>query len=63
MKTAKVVLENVKDADGWADLMTSLGVPQEEWGRHLEYGEFASLELEVDRDLKVVGGRIIPRKA
>lgn len=62
MKTVRIVLEDVKDADGWAQLMTSLDIPQEEWDRHLKYGEYASLELEVDRDLRIVGGRLIPRR-
>jgi len=27
-----------------------------------EYGEFANIEIEVDEDLNIVGGRIIPFK-
>lgn len=62
MRTSRILLEDVKSPDGWAALMTDLGIPQEKWDDHLQYGEFATIEVEVDSQMRIVGGRIVPRK-
>jgi hypothetical protein len=65
-KTAKIVLESVKDPDGWWELITALGLggddPESAKKRkaHWEWGEYASVEIEVDEDLNIIGGRILP---
>lgn len=72
-KTAKIQLDSIKDPDGWHNLIHELGLSDvDDAGEdrastekqkfvedHFEFGEYASLELVVDEDLNVVGGRIL----
>lgn len=62
MKTAKIRLDSIKFTDGWAELAYELGISDEIREEHFLYGEYASLELEIDDELNVVGGRILPIK-
>lgn len=59
MKTAKIRLDNIKEPDGWGNLIHALGLPKELVKHHFEWSEYASLELEIDENLNVVGGRIL----
>ncbi len=73
-KTAKIVLDDIKDPDGWQEVLRGLGfvscdedgndTSTEEHRRlvkeHFKWGEYASLELEIDEDLNVVGGKVLP---
>ena len=72
-KTVKINLNSIKDSDGWADLCWSLGIckfglteddePDDKALYDIfEYGEYADLEIIVDEDLNIVGGKIIPFK-
>jgi hypothetical protein len=60
-RTAKMRLFNLKEPDGWTELLFWLGLGEDEALRrkHFEYGEYANIEIEVDRDLRIVGGRIL----
>ncbi len=72
-KTAKIVLDDIKDPDGWQEVLHKLGlVSCDEDGNdtstethqrlvkeHFKWGEYASLELEIDEDLNVVGGKVL----
>ena len=72
-KTAKIYLNEIKDSDGWHQLLHELGLittdgegndtstpaNKELVRKHFQWGEYASLELEIDEDLNVVGGRIL----
>lgn len=60
MKTSKIKIFNVKDSDGWYELGLELGMGEEKIYETFEYGEYANLEIEVDENLNIVGGRIIP---
>jgi hypothetical protein len=60
-RRATIVLADVKDSDGWGELATALGLSDEVREAHFRYGEFATLELEIDDELQVVGGRVVPR--
>jgi len=60
MKTAKITLESIKSSDGWAELGFELGFEYEKISETFEYGEYGSIEIEVDENLNIVGGRIIP---
>lgn len=60
-QTECIILYDIKDPDGWGELFTLLGVPEEKWERYLEFSEYANLELEFDQDLNVVRGRILER--
>lgn len=58
VKTATIRLDDVKDPDGWQELMHKLGVSDEKRRRFLEHGEYASFEMVVDENMNIVGGRI-----
>jgi hypothetical protein len=74
MKTAKIVLGPIKDSDGWRKLLFALGhinvddrgedeaseVSQALIKKYFEFCEYASIEIEVDETLRIVGGRILP---
>lgn len=60
--THRIVLDDIKDPDGWGDLIEALELSESDMEHHFECREYASLELEIDEDLNVVGGRILPRK-
>lgn len=59
-KTAKISLSSVKDSDGWAELGFELGFSEKKISKVFQWSEYADLEIEVDEDLNIVGGRIIP---
>lgn len=61
MKTAKIELESIKDSDGWYSLAVELGLEDKVYDI-FEYGEFGSIEIIVDENLNIVGGKIIPFK-
>lgn len=60
MRKATIVLREIKDSDGWGELAHALGLSRKMKDEHFEYGEFASLELTFDENLRVVEGRVIP---
>ena len=62
MKTAKTIINNIKDSDGWFDLGNKLGINSNKIYDIFQYGEYANIEIEVDENLNIIGGRIIPFK-
>lgn len=78
MKKSSITLQSIKDSDGWMDLGYDLFKDQidsqyadedeahdklhEKVNSIFEYGEYADIEIEVDSDLNIIGGRIIPFK-
>jgi len=62
MKTTTVRLDMIKAPDLWADLSEQLGMEDETFFRHFEYGDYGEIEIEVDETLKILGGRFIPCK-
>lgn len=56
MKTAKIILTNIKDPDGWQELAEALGLSA---NARKKFGEYASIEIVVDADCNIVGGRIL----
>lgn len=51
-----------KDPDGWQELLATLEVPEEVSGPLIQWGEYATVELELDARLQVVGGRLVPHQ-
>jgi hypothetical protein len=51
----------IKDPDGIAELIFDLNLPEETIDKYFSYSEYCSLELEIDENLKVVSGRIMPK--
>lgn len=60
-KTATIVLDSVKDPDGWGQLIHDLGLSDAKARKFFEFREYANLEIEIDSDLNIVGGRVLPR--
>jgi hypothetical protein len=60
MKTATIQLGSIKDPDGWGNLIHELGLSEEKRRQYFQWGEYADLELEIDENLQVVSGRILP---
>jgi len=60
MKTATIELDNLKDSDGWYELGQDLGFSRVKINQIFEYGEYGHISIEVDEDLNIIGGRIIP---
>lgn len=51
----------VKDPDGWGDVIHALGLSDKQREKYFEFGEYATLTLEIEEDMTVTG-RIVPRK-
>lgn len=51
----------VKDPDGWGDVIHDLGLSDKQREKYFEFGEYATLDLEIEEDMSVTG-RIVPRK-
>lgn len=60
-RTAAFVIEDHKDPDAWHELCAELGIPDDKAKRFLRWGEYGSIELTIDEDFNVVGGRVLPR--
>jgi len=61
VKTAKITLDT-KDPDGWHEVIETLGLSAKVERKYFEFGEYATVELEIDENLQVVGGRLIPTR-
>ncbi len=59
-KTASITIDNIKDTDGWFDMGNTLGLSEEKIYKTFEYGEYAKIQIIVDEDLNIIGGKIIP---
>ena len=76
-KTAKISFDNLKDPDGWNELIHELkwnkfeaehpDLDEDELcekfykeivSKTFQYGEFGAIEIEVDEDLNIVGGKV-----
>ena len=73
MKKATIILESVKDSDGYFELCAKLGhMPdvEDDYGeivtdyrkvyKMFKYGEYGTFELEIDENFNIIGGRVIP---
>jgi hypothetical protein len=58
-KTATIQLY-CKEPDEFGNLIEDLGLSETKADAHFEFGEYATLELTIDSDLRVVGGRVVP---
>jgi hypothetical protein len=60
LKTTRVIVPDIKEPDVWSEMAANLGVPAHVRDRFLQFGEYASLELEVNEKLEIVSARFIP---
>lgn len=58
----KIVLCDLKEPDVFGELIDALDLTDAKRQKYFEFSEYASIELVVDSDLKVVGGRFLPVK-
>jgi len=61
-KNFKLVLSDIKDADGWQELIQHFNLDEETVKRYFEYGEYASIEIWVNENLGIENGTILPIK-
>ena len=59
MKTHTIRLYDIKDPDGWGELIYDLKLKKDVRKKHFEYSEYASIEIEVDENLNIISGRIL----
>ena len=59
-KTATIRLNEIKCSDGWYELGNDLGMSNEQVYETFEYGEFGCIEIIVDENLNIIGGKVIP---
>lgn len=57
-KTFTLELHDIKE-EGWGELIYELGLSDEKADQFFEFGEFASITIEVDEDMNIIGGKII----
>lgn len=60
LKTAKITLEDIKDTDSWFGLGTELGLTEKQIYKTFEHGEYGKVQIIVDENLNIIGGKIIP---
>lgn len=60
MKTGKITLDNIKDSDGWFELGHALGLTHDQIYKTFEYGEYGKIQIIVDENLNIIGGKVIP---
>lgn len=60
VKKSTIELDNLKCSDGWYELGLEIGLSEKEIYKTFEYGEYGHIEIEVDENLNIIGGKIIP---
>lgn len=58
-KTATLTVSH-KDPDGLWQLSEDLELSDKKRDRYLEFGEYCTIRLEVDRNMNIVGGKFLP---
>lgn len=53
---------SVKSADGWGKVIHDLDLTEEQRRQYFEFGEYATLDLEIEEDM-TVSGRVVPIRA
>lgn len=61
MKTSTIAI-GCKEPDLFQELAEDLGLSDVKRRKFFEFGEYANLEIEVDENLNIVGGRFLPYK-
>lgn len=59
-KTIQITIDMIKAPDLWRSVANDLGLSEEMFSRHFEFGDYAEIELQVDENLVIVGGRFVP---
>lgn len=59
--TLTVYLSSVKDPDVWGEVIRHFKMSDAKRNKHFEFSEYATLELEIDENMNIVGGCIVGR--
>lgn len=59
-RTATIQLTDLKDPDGWGEVIQKLRLSEAKQERYFQWSEYASIELQIDSDMNIIGGRILP---
>jgi hypothetical protein len=62
MKTCKITVTDIKDPDNWRELQEKLDLDYETFSDYIEYGDYANIELEVDEEFNIIGGKFLLNK-
>lgn len=58
-----IITLTVKDPDEFGALIYGLDLDEATRKEYFEFGEYATIELEIDKTMKVVSGKIIGKTA
>lgn len=61
MRTARAEFV-IKEPDEWGRVIDELDLTYEFQRMHFEFGEYATIEVEFDEELRITGGRVVPLK-
>ncbi len=60
MNKIKIKLEMLKEPDLWWDVREGLDMSDDTFYHYFEYGDYGAIEIEIDENLNIVGGKFIP---
>ena len=61
LRRATITLQQIHESDAWMELAFALGWTEDDQRHWLDYGDYASVELVVQANGAIVGGRLVPR--
>lgn len=56
-KTSTIELHDIKN-HGWDEVAYELGLSEKQKNKFFEYGEYASISIEIDENMNIIGGKI-----
>lgn len=59
MITMKIKLEMLKSPDLWWEVKERFNMGDDVFFRYFDYGDYGAIEVEIDENLNIVGGRFI----
>ena len=60
MSTIKIELSMLKEPDLWWEVREKFDLSDDVFYHYFEYGDYGAIELEIDENLNVVGGKLVP---
>ncbi len=61
IKTVEIELNSLK-SESWSEVIYALKLDDTTVRRFFDHSEYASIQIEIDEKLNIVGGRLLPRK-
>ena len=60
MNAVKINISMLKEPDLWMQLSDELNLSEAIFYRYFEFGDYGEIEIEVDEELNIIGGKFIP---